>query len=77
MATTSQAAPPLPSLDERIAAHKVAVARFRAEHGDPAEALHNFMREAFDEEALIQTYLEYLAEERLGTEYDGGSESNG
>jgi hypothetical protein len=68
VATKALTARPLPSLEQRIAAHKEEVARFRAEHGDPAEALDAFIRETFDRGALIRTYEEYMAGESLWEE---------
>ena len=65
------------SLERRIEANRAAIARFRAEHGDPAEALHKFMKETFDEDALIRTYEEYLLDQGLITEPEGNPGSRG
>lgn len=53
---------PNPTLDRHIEENRAEVARFRAEHGDPAEALRAFIRETFDREAVIEAYEEYLNE---------------
>jgi hypothetical protein len=49
-----------PTLQRRIELHRAEVARLRAEQGDPAAALARFMRETFSEEALAETYAEYV-----------------
>jgi hypothetical protein len=51
---------PSPTLQRRIELHRAHVAQWRAEHGDPAAALARFMRETFSEEALAETYEEYV-----------------
>jgi len=51
-----------PTLDRHIEENRVEAARFRAEHGDPAEALSSFIRETFNREAVIEAYEEYLNE---------------
>ena len=63
MVTKPQASRVSPSLERRIEGNRAEVARFRAEHGDPAEALDRFIRETFSEEALIDAYEEYLADQ--------------
>jgi hypothetical protein len=40
-------------LEQRIQEHRVEVARWREQNGDPAEALDRFIRERFDIRALI------------------------
>jgi hypothetical protein len=67
---------PLPELtyEEQIAlaranfernqeAHRKWVAEWIAENGDPAEALHAFVRETFDKDALLQAWKEWRAEQ--------------
>jgi hypothetical protein len=51
---------PSPTLQRRIALHRAEVARMRAERGDPAAALARFMRDTFSEEALAETYADYV-----------------
>ena len=67
---------PSPTLLRRLEERRAEIARFRAQHGDPGAALHAFMRETFDEAALIEAYEEYLANpydwlERADPQTDG------
>lgn len=68
---------PNPTLDRHIEEARAEAARFRAEHGDPVEALHAFIRETFDREALIETYEEYLNGDRGLPEPDDDPGSDG
>jgi len=52
-----------PVLLQRVAEQRTSIAQFRAEHGDPEEAFHAFMRETFAPDALVETYREYLENE--------------
>lgn len=51
-----------PTLDRHIEESRAEVARFRAEHGDPAAALDAFIRATFNREVVIEAYEEYLNE---------------
>jgi hypothetical protein len=53
---------PSPALQRRVELHRAEAARLRAERGDPVSALASFMRETFSEEALAETYAEYVRE---------------
>ena len=68
---------PNPTLDRHIEENRAEVARFRAEHGDPAEALDAFIRATFNREALIETYEEYLNGYRGSPEPDDDPGSDG
>ena len=66
-----------PALQRRILEHKEEMARLREEFGDPEEALRAFMREAFDPQALQETYEEYLRNPFAWLEGEDGLESDG
>jgi hypothetical protein len=46
----------------------------RAEIGDPEEALRQWVRKNFTDEALIETYREYVAEGHSGADADWENE---
>jgi hypothetical protein len=56
MATKIVDVRPSSALAELIEEHQAAVARLRAEVGDPEEALSAFVREHFDQTALALAY---------------------
>ena len=64
-------------MDRHIEEHRAEVARFRAERGDPAEALDAFIRATFNREALIEAYEEYLNGDRGSPEPDDDPGPNG
>ena len=59
---TAQLTRPGPSelLLGRVAKRLEEAAQLREQFGDPTEALHAFVRENFDPDALLQTYLEFM-----------------
>ncbi len=44
-----------PAVEELLRRNREEAARFRAEHGDPREALSKFVRETYDLDLLAQT----------------------
>lgn len=77
MVAKPAASPESPPIEARIAAHREEMARYRADEGDPEEALRGWVRTVFDRDALIQTYDEYMGEEGLGLGRDEGSRADG
>src|SRR5215204_3919898 len=68
---------PSPALQRRIALHRTQVARRRAEQGDPVAALAQFMRVTFSEEALAETYADYLRAGRAWMDRDDDASEDG
>src|SRR5687768_10213421 len=52
-------APARPAGTSRIEEYREEIARWREQHGDPAEALGAFLRDRFGAEALLESYWEY------------------
>ncbi len=50
------------NLERHAAEAEIAIERFEAEHGDPAEALDTFVRETFDHDTLLAVWREWRAE---------------
>lgn len=50
------------NLRRHLADHRQEMARFRAEHSDPAAALDAFVSETFDRDSLLATWREWRAE---------------
>jgi hypothetical protein len=63
MAVKSERLSPAEHLDRRIKEHLAEAERWRAENGDPAEALGAFLRDWIGLEALEETYEEWLRHE--------------
>ena len=63
MATNPRALSPREHLERRVAGNLEEAERWRAEHGDPAEALGRFLVQRFGIEAIMETYHEYLEHE--------------
>ena len=77
MAVKSERLSPAEHLERRIAENRAEAERWRAEHGDPAEAMGRFLLERFGLEALQETYEEYLRHENsfLYDDYDDEEEA--
>ena len=63
MAIKSERLSPTEHLERRIKEHLAEAERWRAENGDPAEALGAYLRERFGWEAIMETYEEWLRHE--------------
>jgi len=63
MATATRELSPAEHLERRIQETLIESARWRAEHGDPGEALGTYMRERFGLDAILETYREYWRHE--------------
>lgn len=69
---------PAEHLARRIQENRIASAQWRAEHGDPGEALGKLLFEQFGIEAILETYQEYLDHENsfLWDDYDDEREED-
>jgi hypothetical protein len=65
------------ALRRRIELHREYLARLRAEGGDPDAALADFLRKTFSEEALAETYAEYVREGHSGLGQDANDSTDG
>jgi hypothetical protein len=63
MVTQAQPLSPTERLNRRLEQNLADAERWRAEHGDPAEAMGAFLRDWIGLEALEATYHEYLRQE--------------
>ena len=63
MASNATVLSPREHLERRIATNLEEAERWRAEHGDPAEALGRYLVERYGIEAIMETYQEFLDHE--------------